>query len=138
MPATIWPVYNDSRSTELATALGGGKLRCCYERFTLASDPVGAYNIGHPIPRGAVVLGGYLLSTVSLGTSTVAVGIASAPGKYRAAATFTAVDTPVWFGVGANLGVILAAEERILLTVGAAALPASGTLHINLLYVLAN
>lgn len=138
MPATIWPVYNTTGATELATALGDGKLRLCYERFTLASDATGGYNIGHPIPRGAVVLGGFLNSTVSLGSSTIAIGIASNTGKYRAAATFTTTDTPVWFGVASNFGTILTEEERIIMTVGAAALPASGTLHIGLLYVLAN
>lgn len=138
MPATIWPVYNDSRATELATALGGGKLRCCYERFTLAGDPVGSYNIGHPIPRGAVVLGGFLNTTVTLGTATVAIGIAGTTGKYRGAATLTTPNTLTWFGEAVNLGVMLPAEERILLTVGAASLPGSGVLHIGLLYVLAN
>ena len=84
------------------------------------------------IPAGVVPLFGYLAATVSLGSTTVAVGITGTLGKYRAAATNTVVDTPVFFanhllGVAATgwEGVRLSAEETILVTGAAADWPAA-------------
>jgi hypothetical protein len=64
----------------------------------------------------------------------VAIGIAGATGKYRAAAAFTATDTPTLFGVGDAVGEALAGEEVVFLTIGAASLPASGTLRVMFVY----
>lgn len=76
------------------------------------------------VPAGMRFISGKITSTVSLGTSTVAIGIAGATGKYRTAATFTAVDTPTPFGNGAAMAAgPLAADELIILTVAVANLP---------------
>jgi len=78
-----------------------------------------------------------ITSTVSLGSSTVAVGITGTTGKYRAGAVFTAVDTPTMFGPAAQIGAVdpaLTAEESVFVTIGAASLPASGTLVIDLFF----
>jgi hypothetical protein len=134
MPATIATALAATFKDYPANALVGGKLEVLsQERFTLASDATGAYNVGPIIPAGSVPLLGILTSTVSLGTSQIALGITGTTGKYRAAAVFTAVDTPTLFGVASVLGQVLTAAEQLLMTVTVAALPASGTLHIALL-----
>jgi len=64
----------------------------------------------------------------------VAIGIAGATGKYRAGAVFTAA-APTLFGVStAADDDALTAEETVLLTVGVAALPGSGTGYVDLYF----
>lgn len=111
-----------------------GNVRCFNEEITLASQATTDTIAVCRLPKGAIPLFGVLTSTVSLGTSTVAIGIAGTTGKYRAAAAFTAVDTPTFFGVAANVGEQLAAEEDVIITIAVAALPASGTLRVMFFY----
>lgn len=113
-----------------------GRVRVFNEKVTLASQTVSDTIEVAKLPKGARVLYGLLTSTVSLGSSTVAIGINGTTGKYRAAATFTATDTPTPFGVAANIGEALTAEEILFLTIGAATLPASGTLRVTVFYTL--
>lgn len=87
------------------------------------------------IPAGFVFAGGEITASVSLATATIAVGNASSAGKYRAAAVYTAVDTPTPFGTTAGIsGAVSTAVERILLTVGTAALPGAGTAVVDLYF----
>lgn len=113
-----------------------GRVRVFNEKVVLASQPATDVIEVARLPRGARVLYGLLDSTVSLGTATLAVGIAGTPSKYRNAAVFTAVDTPTLFGLAAVAGEALAAEEIVILTIATAALPASGTLRVMLFYTL--
>lgn len=116
-----------------------GKFRALmYEQIGLGSDVVASYQIGQRIPIGAVVAFGVLLTSVSLGSTTLAIGITGTTGKYRAAATFTATDTPTFFGVATAVGLALTAAEDIQATLAAATGPASGTLHIWLFGTLNN
>jgi hypothetical protein len=108
-----------------------GKVRSMAAEFTCASDAVGTYTVPIRIPRGARVLRCALNASVTMGgTATIALGIAGATGKYRAAATFTTTDQWVVFALNAATLAELTAEEQILMTVAAAALPASGRLLI--------
>lgn len=89
------------------------------------------------LPAGSVFAYGVLTASATLGTSTVAVGVAGATGKYRAAATFTAADTPTMFGTAATVAATdagSAADEQVFMTIATAALPASGTLVVDLYY----
>ena len=113
-----------------------GRVRVFNEKVTLASQTTSDTIEVAKLPKGARVLYGLLTSSVSLGSSTIAVGIAGTTGKYRAAATFTATDAPTTFGVTANVGEPLTAEEIVFLTIAAATLPASGTLRVTLFYTL--
>ena len=113
-----------------------GRVRVFNEKVTLASQTTSDTIEVAKLPKGARVLYGLLTSTVSLGSSTVAIGIGGTTGKYRAAATFTATDTPTAFGVTANIGEPLAAEEILFITIGAATLPGSGTLRVTVFYTL--
>lgn len=115
----------------------GGRLKRLRATITLAtqttSDTIAVGNL----PAGAVFAYGMLTSTVSLSTATVAIGIAGTTGKYRAAATFTATDTPTLFGTAAQVSASdagLSAEEAVIVTIGTASLPASGTLVVDLYY----
>ena len=111
-----------------------GRVRCFNEKTVLNSQPAGDTIEVARLPKGARLLFGLLNATVSLSTATIAIGIAGNAGKYRAAAAFTAVDTPTPFGAAANAGEALAAEEIVLLGIGTAALPAAGTLRVQLFY----
>lgn len=77
------------------------------------------------VPAGMRFLFGKLTTSVSLGTSTVAIGIAGTPGLYRAAATFTAVDTPTDFGtaIAGMAAAPLTADQLVILTPAVANLP---------------
>ena len=118
-------------------SLSSGRIRHQSAIFNLASDVVGTYTAPILLPRGARVLFGYMNSSVTLGASaTVAIGIAGAVGKYRAAATYTSADTPTWLGLNATVMAELQAPEQIIMTTAVAALPASGRLVIGFLYSL--
>lgn len=89
------------------------------------------------IPPGWRFVVGFLTTSVSLGSTTAAIGIAGTTGKYRAAATFTATATPTPFGIATiQDDVALAAEEEILLTLAAADAPttAGSRLVIDMLW----
>jgi hypothetical protein len=76
------------------------------------------------IPSGMRFLRGMLNTSVSLGTSTISIGNATTPAKYRAAAVFIAVDTETPFGGAVvKAAAASAAVEEVLLTVATAALP---------------
>jgi len=88
------------------------------------------------LPKGSRVLYGVLTTDTSLGSSTVAIGIAGTTGKYRAAATFTATNTPTLFGVTAGIGSGIASDEIVIITIAAATMPSSGTLRVMIFYSL--
>lgn len=113
-----------------------GRVRVFNEKVVLASQPTTDIVEVARLPKGARVLYGILNSSVSLGSSTLAIGVAGNTGKYRAAAVFTAVDTPTVFVPAAVAGDPLASEEIVILTIAAAALPASGTLRVMIFYSL--
>lgn len=119
---------------QLSAALAGGALRVLSERITLASQASGDTVILGPLPAGAVVHYGMVTSSRSLGSSTLSIGTAAEPGKYRDGGTFTAIDRPNTFGRIAALGVKLPEAEDVLLTIGAAALPSSGEIAISIFY----
>lgn len=90
------------------------------------------------IPAGMRFVGGCITSSISLGLATIAIGNATTPGKYRAAAAHTAVDTPTSFGLAsARAAAASGADEDVILTVAAASLPntAGGLLIIDLEFV---
>lgn len=119
----------------------GARLKRLRGSFTLATQTTSDTLVIGTLPTGATFAFGKLTSSVSLGTSTVAVGITGATGKYRAAAVFTAVDTPTDFGVATQVAQSdagLAAEETVFVTIATASLPASGTLVVDLYYSMPN
>lgn len=130
----------------------GGRLRRFRGLVTLASQAVGTVSFTSPsggirIPPGHTFAYGVINTDTSLGTATLAIGISGSTGKYRAAAVHTATNTPTFFGVVAAVaassetsGTIGSApkgtgtDEDIVLTTAVAALPASGTLVVDLYF----
>jgi hypothetical protein len=134
-------------SIELAAVLGsapqaqpdsavvGGKVRRLRASFNLAAQANGDTLTLGKLPAGASFLMGLITSSVSLATSTLAIGVAGTAGKYRAAAVHTAADAPTPFGVAATKDdAPLAADETLIATIGTAALPGAGQLVIDILY----
>lgn len=113
----------------------GGRIRRFRNTILLASQPAADTITCQPIPAGHVFAYGVLLSTVSLGTATIAIGIAGTPAKFRTAAVFTAVETPTLFGLStATDDDFLTGTETPIITTAVAALPASGRLIVDFYY----
>lgn len=114
----------------------GGRFRRWRSTIPLASQPSADTVVLANIPAGHTFAFGVITGSVSLGTSTAAIGVAGAATKYRGAAVNTGVDAPALFGTaaGAAMDPLGASGEQVLLTIGAAALPASGTLVVDLYY----
>lgn len=122
-----------------AATVYGARLKRLRGSFTLATQTTSDTLVIGTLPAGATFAYGKITSSVSLGTATVAIGISGTTGKYRAAAVFTAVDTPTDFGTVAQVSASpLAAEEQVFATIAVASLPASGTLVIDLYYSMPN
>lgn len=75
---------------------------------------------------GTIPMFGYHYVSATLGSSTVAYGIAGSTAKYKAAATFTSTDAPTFWGKAAVMGVPLSADELLLATIAAANMPTAG------------
>lgn len=77
-------------------------------------------------PKGSRYCGHRMTTEVSLGSSTVAIGSDGTAAKYKAAGTFTAVDTPTDIALAAQLAADpLTADEDMYATIAAADLPTS-------------
>lgn len=114
----------------------GARLKRLRATINLASQTTSDTLLLGTLPAGATFAYGVLNTTASLGSSTLAIGIAGTAGKYRAAGTFTATDTPTLFGTAAQAALAspLSAEENVIGTIAAANLPSSGTLVVDLYY----
>lgn len=136
--ANATKVLNTSPTQKVDAAAGGGVVRVVSDVITLASQASGDVIVigGAKLPKNAQVTKGYLITDTSLGTATIAIGTSASTGKYRAAATFTATNTPTPFGVAAGSLSALADAEQLQVLVGTAALPSSGSLKVIVEYVL--
>lgn len=101
--------------------------------LTLDSQAEGKVTL-FELPKGYLFLYGVLNTSVSLGTSTVAIGTEKTEDLYKKAEVLTEADVPTLFGK--NAAVVSANEEtqNVYLTVAAAALPASGTLVVDMYF----
>lgn len=84
-------------------------------------------------PAGGIFESGIVNTSVTLGTSTISIGIVGNTTKYLNAALFTTANTPAFFAapVTDESMTPYAAEEQVFITVGVASLPASGTLVVD-------
>lgn len=118
-----------------ATSGYGARFRRYRASIALAAQASGDTVVLANIPAGYCFAFGVITTDTSLSTATVSVGNAGSAAKYKAAAVFTATDTPTLFGkASAVSGVPATAGEQVLLTVGTAALPGSGTLVVDLYF----
>ena len=110
------------------------KLRRFKATIDLASQAAGDVIQLFKVPAGYSFVTGILNASASLATATVKIGTAADDDKYRASAVHTAT-APTLFGdkagfvKGGNT-----ADELVILTVGTAALPASGTLVVDMIF----
>ena len=86
------------------------------------------------MPKGSLFIYGLLNTSVSLGTSTVAIGDEYTADLIKSAATLTTADTPVLFGKNKAVTEKLEKNTDLYMTVGTAALPAEGTLVVDLFF----
>ena len=115
----------------------GARLRRLRGTFTYNSQTTSDTLVVGNLPAGATFAFGVLTASASSGSTTLAIGITGTTGKYRAAAAFTATDTPTLFGLASAVGAAdpaLSAEEQVFVTLAAATAPASGTLVVDLYY----
>lgn len=114
----------------------GGRMRRWRATIALASQPVADVVVLANIPAGHTFAYGIATASATLGTAVISVGVAGTPAKYRAAAVNTVVDTPTVFGPAAAIAMdpLGATGEQVILTIATAALPAAGTLVIDLYY----
>ena len=115
-------------------SLLGGRVRAHTEIITMASQATSNTIPLAKVDKGQAFLLGVHHASATLGSSTVAVGITGSTAKYKAAGTFTSTDTPTLWGKTATIGVKLTAAELVILTIGAAALPSSGTYVVTTLW----
>lgn len=114
----------------------GARLRSFRASFDLSLATVkkvsGDINVCFRIPSGYRPMFFIVNASVTMGaTSTIALGIAGTPGKYRAAATKTTTVPDIVMPATVEDDVPLAATEEIIMTIGAADLPAAGILVIE-------
>lgn len=87
---------------------------------------------------GEIFAFGIITASATLGTAVVAIGTSATHGtngQFRAAATFTSVDTPTLFGLAsATAQSAVTVPTPIYLTSATAALPGAGTLNIDLFF----
>lgn len=121
-------------ATKSSGAVQGGRMRRWRATVALAAQADGDTIVLANVPAGHVFAFGVLNSSVSLGTSTIAIGTDTTAGKYRASAVHTAT-TPTMFGLfSAADDDPLTADEEVILTNTTAALPGSGTLVVDLYF----
>ena len=127
--------FGTTPETKADGGIHGGRLRRFRASFPLAAQASGDDIVLAKVPAGYRFAFGIINGSATFGASaTVAIGIAGATGKYRAGAVFTAA-APTLFGVStAADDDALTAEETVLLTVGVAALPGSGTGYVDLYF----
>lgn len=125
----------DVPATKPSAGVVGGRMRRFRATFSLASQASGDTIVLAKIPPGHTFSHGLINGSATFGASaTVAIGTAADAEKYRAAATFTAAAPTLFGKVGASNGAALAAEETVILTVGTAALPSSGSGEVDLYF----
>ena len=116
-----------------ANAAYGAKLKRYRASITLNAQDIASTIQLCRIPAGESFAFGIMNASATLGSSTIAIGIAGTTGKYFAAATFTtAVATLFAAPVADEVAAAYTAEEDVFLTVAVAALPGSGTLVIDI------
>lgn len=110
----------------------GFKSHKVFATITMASQASGDDIVLGRVRKGMRFVGATVIASATLATATIALGIVGSTAKYKAAAVFTAVDTPTPYGKASAIGVAETADALLLLTIGTAALPAAGTLVVIL------
>lgn len=123
-------------STKSNGAFHNARLRRFRATIPYAGQASGDTVVLADVPAGYTFAYGVLTASATAGASaTIAIGISGTAGKYRAAATFTAANTPTMFAVASGVDdAALTAKERVIATVGTASLPSSSDFLVVDLY----
>jgi len=117
------------------------KTRTIVASKALVADQTADTIVLGKLPVNAMVTKVLMLTSATLGSATVAIGIAGSTGKYRAAAVFTTplnVPTVVGPPAAAVAAGPVTAEETIIATIAAAALAGTEVVHFIIEYVTNN
>lgn len=118
-----------------ASAAYGARLIRFRASITLNTQTTSDTIVVAVVPAGYAFAFGVLCTDTSLSTATIAIGITGTTGLYRAAAVFTATNTPTLFGTAASLvQATLTADQTIFITIATASLPASGQLVVDMYF----
>lgn len=128
---------NELQQALVNTSVIDGKTKAYQATIDLASQASGSEIVVAKARQGEKFVAGIITSDTSLATATVKIGTKDDDDKYKAAAVFTATNTPTLFGNAAAMAA-LAADEEIMITTGTAALPASGTLKVSMIFAVNN
>jgi hypothetical protein len=122
-------------STKSNGGVQGGRVRRFRATVPFAGQAAADTIVLAEVPAGFTFAYGVMNNTATFGgTATVAIGVAGATGKYRAAAVQTATG-PQLFGVAAaSAAAPSTAPERVIMTVAAASLPTSADYAVVDLY----
>lgn len=122
-------------TTQASGAVQGGRLRRFRATVPFAAQASGDTIVLATVPAGYVFAFGMVNASATFGASaTIAIGTAASAAKYRAAAVHTAT-VPTLFGVNtAADDAPLTAAETVIMTVGVAALPGSGSAVVDLYF----
>jgi hypothetical protein len=138
--AVFYGLYTGARTTVPPSQIDGGvqgaRVRVYREKITLATQTTSdTIVIAYPSIRESFLFGQHATS-VTLGSSTIAVGVTGTVAKYKAAATFTTTLTPtVWGAVAAITDFDpLTAGQEVFITIAAASLPAAGTYFTDMFF----
>ena len=115
---------------------GRGTVRVISDVITLAGQAIDdTIPVGAPLPKGARLLYGMIVSSKSLGSSKFKVGFEDDPDDLRSSVNFTRSETPQFFAELSDDSEPLDTEKQIVLDVDNAAFPDSGILLFHLFYV---
>ena len=128
----FYPVESGAVATPKRPIDGGAirQVSVIRRKWTLASQTTSDTLEGLKLPKGFRPMRCNIYPSATLGSSTLAIGISGTTGKYRAAAVVTTTAqgcAPVLIGTSVKL----AADEDILVTIGAASLPSSGDVIVE-------
>lgn len=116
-------------------AVQGARVRRFRATITLASQAAGSQFLLANVPPSHSLCFGHVVSDTTLGDATVQVGTSEDSDAYLAASAVASANTPVQFAPVAQTSADPTSSDTIVyLTTGAAALPASGTLVVDLFY----
>lgn len=128
---------NELKQALINTSVIDGKTKAYQATIDLASQASGDTIVIAKARQGEKFVAGIITTDTSLGSAKIQIGNADDADKYKADAVFTSVNTPTLFGNAAAMAA-LEDDEEIIITVGTAALPASGTLKVSMLFAVNN
>ena len=128
-------------TTAQSAKFAGGRVKSFVEEINLSTINGGSavasgdtLRVG-VLPKGAVFLYGHLSTTVTLGSSQLAIGDAGSAARFRAAAVLTATATVEVFAAAAGRQYEAPADTPVVVTVSAANLPTTdNTVRIEIFY----